>query len=181
MLCVTYGHAIAHSGTCWKSPQMGGEQQMKVQDIMATDVKICHPDTNLAEATQIMWANDVGALPVINGQGKVVGMITDRDIAIALGTRNRAPSELTAFEVKPNPQELYTCGPSDDVRDALKTMRTQGVRRLPVVNGGNLKGFLTLDDIALSAGKPGGVAAAELADTFKAICQQRTARKVATA
>ena len=154
---------------------------MKVQDIMVKDVKTCHPDTNLAEATQIMWANDVGCLPVINGQSEVVGMITDRDIAIALGTRNRAPSELTVFEVKPNPQELYTCGAADDIRDALKTMRAQGVRRLPVVNGGSLKGFLTLDDIALTAGKPSGVSAAEFADTFKAICQQRTARKVAAA
>jgi CBS domain-containing protein len=148
---------------------------------MVKDVKTCHADTNLAEAAQIMWSNDVGSLPVVNGPSEVVGLITDRDIAIAVGTRNRAPSELTAFEVKPKPQELYTCGPSDDVRDALKTMRAQGIRRLPVVNGGSLRGFLTLDDIALNAGRADGVSIADLADTFKAICQQRTARKAASA
>jgi CBS domain-containing protein len=84
---------------------------MKVQEIMVKDVKTCHPETNLAEATQIMWANDIGALSVVDNGNEVLGMITDRDIAIAVGTRNRAPAELTAFEVKPNPRELYTCAP----------------------------------------------------------------------
>jgi CBS domain-containing protein len=154
---------------------------MKVQDIMVKDVKTCHPETNLAEAARIMWANDIGSLPVVEGDGQAVGMITDRDIAIAVGTRNRAPAELTAFEVKPNPRELYACAPSDDLQDALKTMQAQGVRRLPVVNSGNLRGFLTLDDIALSAGKPGGASASDIADTLKAICEHRGARQTVAA
>lgn len=154
---------------------------MRVQEIMVTDVKTCRPETNLAEATRIMWANDVGALPVVDGNNEVLGLITDRDIAIAVGTRNRAPGELTAFEVKPNPRELYTCPPESDLPEALRIMRAQGVRRLPVVNSGKLRGFISLDDIALTVGRPGGVASADLADTLKAICERRKARQSAAA
>ena len=121
---------------------------MKVQDIMTSDVQCCGPDTNLAEASLIMWENDCGALPVLEASGKVVGMVTDRDICMAVGTRNRAPSEITVFEVKPNPRELYACAPEDDIHAALKTMREQGVRRLPVVNDDNeLVGILSVDDL----------------------------------
>jgi len=120
---------------------------MQVKDIMVPDTRFCRPDTNLAEASLIMWENDCGALPVLEASGKVVGMVTDRDICIAVGTRNRAPSEITVFDVKPNPQELYTCAPEDDVHAALKTMREQGVRRLPVVNAGKLRGILCLNEM----------------------------------
>jgi predicted transcriptional regulator len=78
----------------------------------------------------------------------VVGMITDRDICMAVGTRNRLPSEISVFEVKAEPQALYACAPDDDIHAALKTMRTYGVRRLPVVNAaGGLEGILTFDDV----------------------------------
>src|SRR3990172_8161716 len=130
---------------------------MKVKDIMVKDVKSCRPDTNLAAATQIMWANDCGTLPVLSGEGQVLGMITDPDICMAVGPRDRAPSAITVFEVKPNPQELYTCAPEDDVHAALKTMREQGVRRLPVVNAGKLRGILCLNEIALNAKKRGDI------------------------
>ncbi|MBI2820738.1 MAG: CBS domain-containing protein [Acidobacteria bacterium] len=128
-----------------------------------------------------MWANDCGALPVLDDQGQVVGMITDRDIAMAIGTRNRAPSEITVFEVKPNPRELYTCAPEDDIHDALKRMREGGVRRLPVVNSGQLRGVLCLNEIALSARKGGDLSYDDVVDTLKAVCEHRLARQAVAA
>ena len=154
---------------------------MKVQDIMVKDVKTCHPDTNLAEATQIMWANDCGALPVLDDQDQVAGMITDRDICMAVGSRNRAPSEITVFEVKSNPEELYTCAPEDDIHAALKTMRTQGVRRLPVVNSGKLRGILCLNEIALNAKKRNALSYDDVVETLKAVCEHRLARQAVAA
>jgi CBS domain-containing protein len=154
---------------------------MKVQDIMIKDVKFCHPETNLAEATQIMWANDCGALPVVDGEKKVVGMITDRDICIAVGTRDRTPSQVKVSEVKANPQELFTCAPSDDIHQALKTMRTYGVRRIPVVNNDALRGILCLDDVAFHASKRGDLSYEDLVETLKAVTEHRLARHMVAA
>jgi len=154
---------------------------MQVKDIMVRDVRPCRPENNLAEIGRIMWENDCGALPVLEASGKVVGMITDRDIAMAVGTRNRAPSAITVFDVKLNPRELYTCAPEDDIHAALKTMREQGVRRLPVVNSGQLRGILCLNEIALNAGKRGDLSYEDVVDTLKAICEHRLARQTLAA
>jgi CBS domain-containing protein len=154
---------------------------MKVQEIMVQDARSCRPETNLAEACFLMWENDCGVLPVLEAGGKVVGMITDRDIAMAVGTRNRVPSEIAVFEVKPNPRELYTCAPEDDIHAALKTMREQGVRRLPVVNSGQLRGILCLNEIALNATKRGDLSYEDVVDTLKAVCEHRPARQVVAA
>jgi CBS domain-containing protein len=154
---------------------------MQVQDIMVKDVRSCRPETNLAEAARIMWSSDCGALPVVERNGQVVGMITDRDIAIAVGTRNRTPSEFTVFEVKLNPRELYTCAPEDDIHDALRTMRTQGVRRLAVVNSGALRGMLCLNEITLNASRRGDISYEDVVDTLKAISEHRIARQTVAA
>ena len=154
---------------------------MKVQDIMVKDARGCRPETDLAEASFLMWEKDCGALPVIESSGKVVGMITDRDIAMAVGTRNRAPSEITVFEVKPNPRELYACAPEDDIHAALKTMREQGVRRLPVINSGQLRGILSLNEVALNASNRGDLSYENVVDTMKAICEHRLARQTVAA
>jgi CBS domain-containing protein len=143
---------------------------MQIQDIMVRDAKFCRLDTNLAEAVEILWNNDCGALPVLDGEGKVVAMITDRNICIALGTRNLRPSEIKVSEVAP--QEVYTCAPEDDIRAALRTMQTQRVRRLPVVSeDGLLRGILSLDDIVLSARKTPALSYEHLVETVRAICE----------
>src|SRR5262245_39849072 len=94
---------------------------MKVADIMTKDVKLCDPNTNLAAATEILWCTDCGALPVLDADGELVGLITDRDICIALGTRNGKASELFVRDVAAKP--VFTCLPEDDIHEALKLMR----------------------------------------------------------
>ena len=153
---------------------------MQVQDIMVRDAKSCRMDTNLAAATAIMWNTDCGALPVLDGGEKVVGMITDRDICIAAGTRNWIPSEIKVSDVVP--QKVYTCAGEDEIHAALKTMQTQKVRRLPVVGkDGRLQGILCLDDVAVKASKRNSLSCEDTIDTFKAICERRTARQAPAA
>ena len=129
---------------------------MKVKELMTSDVKSCGPDTNLAAAAKIMWEDDCGAVPVIDEGGHVIGMITDRDICIAGATRALAEGEIPVQDVIS--KVVYTCAPSDDIRQALETMRLRKVRRLPVVDqGGRLTGIVSVHDIALEARSRKGV------------------------
>jgi CBS domain-containing protein len=153
---------------------------MQVQDIMVRDAKSCRMDTNLAAATAIMWNNGCGALPVVEDTGKVVGMITDRDICIAVGTRNRLASEIKIAEVIP--QKAFTCAPEDDIRAALRTMQTEKVRRLAVVsNDGLLKGILCLDDIILNARKTAALSYGHLFETVRALCERPVPHRIRAA
>lgn len=140
---------------------------MKVKDIMTTEVRSCTPTTTAAEAAHLMWDGDCGMLPVVE-HDHLVGVVTDRDLYIALATRNAWPARLTVADVAtPSPA---TCTPEDDVRTALATMKSVLVRRLPVVGfGGALLGVLSMNDVVLAAG-PGKVAPKDVIETLQAIC-----------
>jgi CBS domain-containing protein len=144
-----------------------------VKDLMTREVSTCHPDNNLAELAELMWSRRCGALPILDSAGKVTGIVTDRDICIALGTRNVRASEVLAQEVS-SPRNVC-CAPHDDVRDALRTMAAQGVERLPVVDeAGYLVGILSVHDVVFRAG--GGCSCLgdrELIDAMKAILEER--------
>jgi len=143
---------------------------MQVKEIMTPHPKFCRVDNNLAEAAELLWSNNCGALPVMDEQGKVIGMITDRDICIALGTRNRLPSEMEVGEVVA--WRLFGCSPGDEIHAALATMKAEKVRRLAVLNDGTLEGILSLNDIALHATKrQGDLSYVDVGDTLKAICE----------
>ncbi len=122
---------------------------MRVSDIMTKFPKYCNSTTNLAAVAELMWSAGCGALPVVNGEGKVVGFITDRDICVALGTRNKRASELVAAQVMSNP--VVACRPCDEIHPALKLMRERKIRRLPVVNDrGMLEGVLGMSDMVFN-------------------------------
>jgi CBS domain-containing protein len=150
----------------------------KVQDIMTGDVRACRPENNLAEVVALMWENDCGVLPVVDDKGIVSGIITDRDICIAVATRGKLASDITVKEVAPG--IVFTCAATDDVGKALQLMRHAKVHRLPVVNNdGRLFGILSLNDIALYAGENGGkespvISYKDVALTLKAVCEHRT-------
>src|SRR5207249_11540387 len=76
-----------------------GELSMRVGDFMTSPAVFCRPEANLAAVAALMWDKDCGALPVVSEDGKVTGMITDRDICVALGTRNKRASEVTVRDV----------------------------------------------------------------------------------
>jgi CBS domain-containing protein len=143
---------------------------MNVKDIMTPQPRTASPRTTLAEASHQLWKGDCGILPVIE-DGKVVGVVTDRDMYIALGTRDQRASQITVGDVAPG--TVWTCAPTDDVQAALSTMKERRVRRLPVVADGSLVGIISLNDVALVAGAGKPVQNEEVVDTFKAICAHR--------
>jgi CBS domain-containing protein len=130
--------------------QLNKETEMKVKDVMTRHVRVCTPDTNLAAAAMIMWNNDCGVVPVMNDDARVLGVITDRDICMAVATKHRLASEITVGDVYSG--NLYACNPEEDVRAALKIMRARKVRRLPVIKtNGTLQGIVSMTDVILHA------------------------------
>jgi len=146
---------------------------MKVRDIMTRDPQCCGPDTNLAAAAGLMWSNDCGALPVTEN-GKLAGIITDRDICIALGTRNALAAETLVRDVAS--LDVQTCATDDDIHSAMAAMRGAKIHRLPVVTGdGKLEGIITLNDLTLAAHcKFGDVNYEEVMNTVRALSEHRS-------
>jgi CBS domain-containing protein len=150
---------------------------MKVREIMSSAVGSCGLETNLAAAARVMWEKDCGAVPVLDDEGHVIGIITDRDICMALTTRNNLASEITVGDVVAG--TIKTCAPDDEVSAALKTMQSDQLRRLPVVDSeGKLAGILSLNDVILNSkkgkSKKGAhVSHGEVMDTLKALSQHR--------
>jgi CBS domain-containing protein len=141
---------------------------MKIKDIMTSEPRSCSLDTTAAQAASLMWEGDCGVLPVVEA-GQLVGIVTDRDLYIALATQNRQPAQLQVGEVAA--RTVATCGAEDDVSTALETMKAHRVRRLPVVGFGDaLIGIVSLNDIARAAGHRPGVPAREVIETLQAIC-----------
>ena len=150
---------------------------MKVREIMTTDVKTCRPETNLAEVVKLMWEQDCGVLPVVKSDGKVSGMITDRDICVAIATRGWTADRIAVRDVTAG--KVSTCAPDDDAIAALQTMKSQRVRRLPVVDAaGRLKGILSLNDIVTHAG---AAPSTEIVSAMTGICEHRRPRAAAGA
>jgi CBS domain-containing protein len=113
---------------------------------MSIPVWSCAPETNLACVVQTMWEHDCGIVPVVDGNGRAIGVVTDRDICIALGTRNQPASMVSAHEVLSEP--VMGCAPDDDCFIVLQIMERHRVRRLPVLGTGDvLLGIVSLDDI----------------------------------
>jgi CBS domain-containing protein len=125
---------------------------MKVQDIMTSEVETCSPESDLGAAATIMWRRDCGSVPVVDAEGRVVGMITDRDICMAAATRNKLASEIKVGEVISG--RVYACSPDDRIGDAMETMQSAQLRRLPVVDDdGKLHGILSINDLVLNSRK----------------------------
>ncbi len=121
---------------------------MKVQDVMSKEVGFCHSSDNLTKAVDIMWHKDCGVVPVVDDHNVVVGMITDRDISIAVGTQDRKAAEIKAGEFCGG--EVIAVDADDDLKDVLKKMRKNRIRRLPVTSQtGELLGIISLNDLLL--------------------------------
>lgn len=144
---------------------------MRVQDLMTSNVKACTADTDLATAATMMWDYDCGIVPIVNTERKVVGVITDRDIAIAAATRALNPSSIRVGDVITG--RVYACAPDDDSVAALRTMRDQRIRRLPVLDRQQrLVGILSMNDLVARAEtrKGADVPGEEVLETLKSIC-----------
>jgi CBS domain-containing protein len=151
---------------------------MKVLNVMTRDPVCCTTETNLAAVAELMWNGDCGVIPVLR-DGKLEGVITDRDICIAVTTRNIAPCLIAAGQVIGG--EVAKCTPEDDIQAALRTMRTSRVRRLPVVDSsGALAGMLSITDL-LHAARPQGseLTHDDVLDALRVICNHHAHPKMA--
>jgi len=147
---------------------------MKVKDLMTYTVNSCEPDTNLAAAAMMMWDGDCGVLPVVDHDGKVIGVLTDRDITMAVATQNKAPSEIQVNAIVEK-HNVAMCSTDDDVKQVLQIMADCQIRRVPVVeDSGKLEGIFSLND-AIHHAKPGNkeLSEADVMETMRAICAPR--------
>lgn len=122
---------------------------MNAGEICNREVVFAYRDTRLVEAARLMREHHVGSLVVVVdrlSERVPVGMLTDRDIAVAVVAKELDPRVLTVGEVMG--RELHTVREQDGIGDALRLMRERGVRRLPVLtHSGALAGILTIDDL----------------------------------
>jgi CBS domain-containing protein len=145
---------------------------MKVKEIMTPNAKAIWLTESLADAAKLMWENDCGVLPIIKDGRKVIGMLTDRDICMAMAMRDTNPSHVSVEEVMTG--QVYSVNPEDDIEQALEAMQERKIRRLPVVNTeGELEGILSMNDVVLNARSKGdSIAYRDVVKTYQAICQR---------
>jgi len=120
-----------------------------VREAMTPSVRTASPSQSLADAAQMMKSDDVGSIPIVE-EGRLVGIVTDRDIAIRAVAEGVDPNAVTIADIAS--RELVTVDPDQDLDEALALMARHQVRRLPVVEeDGQLVGILAQADVALEA------------------------------
>jgi CBS domain-containing protein len=115
---------------------------------MTPSVRTARPSQSLVDAAEMMKTEDVGSVPVVDG-GQLIGILTDRDIVVRAVAERRDPQTVKVEEVAS--REPVTVEPEQDLDEALALMAQHQVRRLPVVEAGQLVGMLAQADIALEA------------------------------
>lgn len=156
---------------------------MNVEQLMTPDPATCRKSETLEQAASRMWEHDCGALPVLDDDGLLAGMVTDRDICMAAYTQGKPLSEITVESAAS--KEVFSVSARIDVSEAERLMQRKQIRRVPVVNGHNqgaLVGILSLNDIARATARSrSGVTEHEVAETLSAVCQPRSTPMHATA
>lgn len=156
----------------------------KVKQIMSQPAFACRMDDDLQAAAKLMWDHDCGTLPVLDSQGRVVAMITDRDICMASYIQGHPLHAIKVGSVMS--RSLHACGPNDTVEAAEKLMQEHQVRRLPVIDDdGRPLGVVSLNDVARAAAaekhsKADGLSPGRVASTLAAVCRPRLVVGAAT-
>jgi CBS domain-containing protein len=122
---------------------------MKVRDVMTSNIVTAMPDTTLEEIATMMKTEDTGAIPVVE-EGELIGIVTDRDIVIRCVAEGRDSSEVSAEDILS--EDVEVVDRETDVAEALEIMGRRQVRRLPVVEKGELVGMVSLGDLAVKQG-----------------------------
>jgi CBS domain-containing protein len=150
---------------------------MHVNEVMSRSPRTCSIDDSADAAVRVMWEQDCGAVPVLDHEGRVAGIITDRDICIATYFQGAPPSALRVADVMS--RDVCTCRVTDPVAEAERSMRQRQVRRLPVVDERQaLVGILSVSDLAQNAKRNGrlrttGGDGVELLQTVTAVSEPR--------
>lgn len=141
---------------------------LKCRDIMTRNVLTCFRNTPVQEVARLMRDEDIGALPVIDDDGTLDGIVTDRDLIIKGLTSNAEDSALTAQDCMST--DLYTASKDDRVVDVIRRMGDYQVRRVPVIDRRNrLVGIIAVADLATQTAKD-----RELGDAFEEISRPKS-------
>jgi CBS domain-containing protein len=116
----------------------------KVRDVMSTDPIVLHQDETIADAARAMRANSVGAVLVADGD-RLRGLVTDRDIVVRAVADDKGPQTPVAQVCS---AEIVAVDAGEDAGEAVRLMREHAVRRLPVIDNGQLAGIVSLGDLA---------------------------------
>ena len=118
-----------------------------VRSIMSRDVATCSMGDTLHRAAQLMWERDCGAIPVVDAEGRLAGIVTDRDLCMAAYTQSRPLTDIAVASVLS--RRVHSCSPTASLDQAVASMRAERVRRLVVVDGSQkVVGMLSLADLA---------------------------------
>lgn len=154
---------------------------MKARDLMTHPAITCHVNDPLNMAAHRMWDQDCGALPVVNDDGKVTGMITDRDICMAAYTQGRSLDAMLVNSAMAT--HVVSVGPDQSILDVEQLMATHQIRRIPVVDAeGKAVGVISIDDLAKEAARPESrlkQGTAKVTNTLAAICRPRNRKHAA--
>jgi CBS domain-containing protein len=123
---------------------------MKVKDLMTKKPAVAMPDMELSKVARLMADHNVGSIPVVENKDnlRVIGMVTDRDIATRAVAEGKNPLQMHASDIMSTP--VITVQEDDDVQDVAKLMQKNLVRRVPVVDQqGSVRGMVAQADIAL--------------------------------
>jgi CBS domain-containing protein len=153
-------------------------QAMKARDLMTSNVNVCRECNTLNTAAQMMWDHDIGCVPIVDHENRVIGVLTERDVCMSAYLQG-AP--LTAVSVtSAMSKEMFLCHAEDDLASVERLMRDKQVHRVPVVDGqGRLAGIISLNDIALEAAResqttrPREVSDADISRTVASVCAPR--------
>lgn len=138
----------SNEGWDYREPD-GYRHLLRCRDIMTRDVTTCSPESNLREVADKMEDDDVGSIPVIEN-GRLIGLVTDRDIVCRVIAEGKDTRTTTAREAMT--ADLVTCTPDESIVEAIHKMGEHQIRRIPVCDpGGRLQGFIAIGDIALEA------------------------------
>jgi len=142
---------------------------MRARDIMTKDPECCRRDDTAQQAAQVMRDRDCGCLPIVDDGGRVVGIVTDRDLAVRGIASGRDPNTKLMDLMTP---VASCCGPDDDLRDVEQKMVELQVRRIPIVDsGGRCVGIISQADIAIAAGRDTAITDREIALVVEQISQ----------
>jgi len=119
----------------------------KARDIMTPTSTWVDADATVLDAAKMMRSDEFGSLPVCNAEGRLEGMVTDRDIVVKVLADGKDPAKMRVRDIADQP-EVVTIGADDSVEEAIDTMKAHSVRRLPVIDGHRLVGMVSQADIA---------------------------------
>ncbi len=117
------------------------------REIMTARAEHLDADTTVREAASRLADAEFGAMPICNAEGRLEGMVTDRDLVVKVIAQGLGPDEVTVGQIA-DQDEVVTIGADDSVEEAIETMKRHAVRRLPVIDGTDLVGMLSQADIA---------------------------------